>query len=243
MDRTSMQLANRPERAPETAALVVDDLNFKTGFISVLRNIHFELRTGELLLLIGPNGAGKSTLLKCLAGLLPHGGKKQIFGASLNRNYDLRKKIGYLGHESFLYSKFSARENIAFYSDLYQSKVDVQAILQEYELVEFREQLVETFSRGMKQKLSLARALLNDPQLVFLDEPFTGLDQAASALLHHQISRLKSKAAIVLTTHELEQGYELCDKVLILKAGRQAFFGSKNEVNGSIRHFYNERIL
>ena len=241
-DETSAQSPKKQQARPEPA-LIVEDLNFKTGFTSVLRNIHFQLLPGELLLLIGPNGAGKSTLLKCLAGLLPHGGKKQIFGDFLKRNYNLRKKIGYLGHESFLYLKFSARENISFYSDLYGSEVDVESVLQEYQLTEFKEQLVETFSRGMKQKLSLARALLHNPQLVFLDEPFTGLDQAASALLHQKISRLKSETAIVLTTHELEQGFELCDKLLILKGGRQVFFGNRNEVNGNIRQFYNERTL
>jgi heme exporter protein A len=237
-----MQSANKPEPTPDPA-LVVEDLHFKSGFTSVLRNIHFELFPGELLLLIGPNGAGKSTLLKCLAGLLPHGGKKLIFGNSLKRNYDLRKKIGYLGHESFLYLKFTARENISFYSELYGSGVDVESILQEYQLVDFSDQLVETFSRGMKQKLSLARALLHNPLLVFLDEPFTGLDQAASSLLHQKISRLKSSAAVILTTHELEQGFELCDKLLILKGGRQAFSGSRSEINGSIRQFYNEMTV
>jgi heme exporter protein A len=237
-----MQSANRPELALDPA-LVVEDLNFKTGFTSVLRHIHFQLFPGELLLLIGPNGAGKSTLLKCLAGLLPHGGKKEIFGNSLKHNYDLRKKIGYLGHESFLYLKFSARENIAFYSDLYGSAVDIESILQEYQLADFGEQLVETFSRGMKQKLSLARALLHNPQLVFLDEPFTGLDQAASSLLHQKIMKLKSTAAVVLATHELEQGFELCDQLLILKGGRQAFSGSSNDINGNIRQFYNEMTL
>jgi heme exporter protein A len=237
------QVASELNRTAAEPALIVEDLSFKSGFTSVLRNIHFELHPGQLLLLIGPNGAGKSTLLKCLAGLLPHGGKKQIFGTTLKRNYELRKKIGYLGHESFLYLKFTARENIAFYSELYGSAVDVETILQEYELVDFSEQLVETFSRGMKQKLSLARALLHAPQLVFLDEPFTGLDQTASALLHRKITGLKETAAVVLTTHELEQGFELCDQLLILKAGRQAFSGSKSEINGNIRQFYNEMTL
>lgn len=238
-----MPSANRPEPASE-AALAVEDLSYRTGFTSVLRNIHFQLFPGELLLLIGPNGAGKSTLLKCLAGLLPHQGKKHIFGGSLKKNYGLRKKLGYLGHESFLYLKFSARENLLFYAALYgASGLDMDAVLNEYKLSDFSEQLVETYSRGMKQKLSLARALLHDPELIFLDEPFTGLDQQASGLLREKIITLKSRRTVVLTTHELEQGFELCDKILILKGGRQVFFGSRSEVQGPIRDFYNERTL
>ncbi|MCI0413565.1 ABC transporter ATP-binding protein [bacterium] len=233
---------NRPGIAPEPA-LSVTDLGFKTGYTSILRNIQFQLFPGEILLLIGPNGAGKSTLLKCLAGLLPYQGKMEIFGHSLKKNYDLRKKLGYLGHESFLYMKFSARENLLFYAALYGIPIDIPAMLNNYQLSEFGEQLVETFSRGMKQKLSLARALLHNPELVFLDEPFTGLDQLASAMLREKILQLKNKTTVVLTTHELEQGFELCDKLLILKGGRQAFFGSKEEISGDIREFYSASIL
>ena len=229
---------NEPE-----PALSVQELSYRAGFSNILRSIQFELFSGEALLLIGPNGAGKSTLLKCLAGLLPHQGKKYIFGTSLRKNYEIRKKLGYVGHESFLYLKFSARENLRFFADLYGTKQDVDTVLKEYELLDFADQLVETFSRGMKQKLSLARALLHKPELVMLDEPFTGLDQTASILLRAKILELRNKNTMVLTTHELEQGFELCDKILILKAGRQVFFGDKNEIPGSIRQFYNTMTL
>jgi ABC-type multidrug transport system ATPase subunit len=223
-------------------ALSVENLNFKTGYISILRNIHFQLFHGEILLVIGPNGAGKSTLLKCLAGLLPHQGRTEVFGHSLKKNYEMRRKVGYLGHESFLYMKFSARENLSFYADLYGVPVNIPATLTDYQLMEFGEQLVETFSRGMKQKLSLARALLHNPELVFLDEPFTGLDQEASMMLGEKILQLRNKATTVLTTHELEQGFELCDKILILKSGRQVFFGHKEEIGEDIRQFYNKYL-
>ena len=237
-----MPLPNRSGPVSD-AALAVEDLSFRTGFTSVLRNIRFEIFPGELLLLIGPNGAGKSTLLKCLAGLLPHQGKKEIFGASLKKNYEIRKKVGYVSHESFLYLKFTAKENLSFYSELYGATVDVDSVLRDYHLYDFGDQLVETYSRGMKQKLSLARALLHEPELVFLDEPFTGLDQQASMMLHEKIVALKERAGVILTTHELEQGFELCDKLLILKGGRQVFFGARNEISGPIREFYNERTL
>jgi heme exporter protein A len=237
-----MPSANKPGLAPDPA-LHVENLSFKTGFTFLLRNIQFQLLPGEVLLLIGPNGAGKSTLLKCLAGLLPHEGKKSIFGNSLKKNYELRKKIGYLGHESFLYSKFSARENLYFYANLYGTSIDIDTVLQDYGLFEAGEQLIESFSRGMKQKLSLARTLLHGPELIFLDEPFTGLDQTASRMLRDKILQLRNNSAIVLTTHELQQGFELCDKLLILKSGRQVFFGPKTEITSDIREFYNTMTL
>jgi heme exporter protein A len=101
--------------------------------------------------------------------------------------------------------------------------------------------MVETFSRGMKQKLALARCLLHQPDLVLLDEPFTGLDQHASEMLRRTVSEMKGQRTIVLTMHELEHGFELCDRILLLKEGRQAFYGVKEEIHGSIRSFYEEK--
>ena len=222
---------------PETA-LEVRDLSHKVGLHFILKNIHFELMQGEVLALLGPNGAGKSTLLKCLAGLLPYSGQKQIFGSRLEKNYALRQKIGYLGHETFLYMKLSARENLKFYSTLYNIDPDLDAVLREYVLSDFSEQLAETFSRGMKQRLALARALLPNPRLLLLDEPFTGLDQQSSELLRAKILDLRDEVAFVLATHELERAYEIADKFLILKNGRQVFFGAKEALTTDIHSLY-----
>jgi heme exporter protein A len=229
--------------AVSNQVLSVRDLTFKAGFNPVLRNISFDLDAGDVLLVIGPNGAGKSTLLKCLAGLLPYQGSSRIFGLSLKKNYELRKKVGYLGHESFLYMKFSARENLLFYSNLFGAKVDLDDLLADYQLSDSSEQLVDTFSRGMKQKLALARTLLHKPELIFLDEPFTGLDQAAAAMLREKVRTLRAQATMILTTHDLEHGFELCDKVMVLKSGRQVFFGPKDEITCDIRQFYYSRTI
>ena len=233
-------MQNHPTNIPDPA-LAVHDLTFKTGYTTILRKIQFELPQGETLLLIGPNGAGKSTLLKCLAGILPHAGEKKIFGRKPKKDYELRKRMGYLGHETFLYMKFSARENLHFYSNLYGVQPDIDKVLAGYDLLNFSEQMVETYSRGMKQKLALARCLLHQPDLVLLDEPFTGLDQQASEILRRTVREMKGRQTIVLTMHELEQGFELCDRVLLLKGGRQAFYGRKEEISGSIRDFYDEK--
>jgi heme exporter protein A len=235
-------MQNPLSTAPDPA-LVIQDLNFKTGFSTILRKIAFTLSSGEAMLLIGPNGAGKSTLLKCIAGILPHRGEKKIFGVNPNKNYEIRKRIGYLGHETFLYLKFTARENLRFYSDLYGADADIDSILAEYQLSNFSEQMVETYSRGMKQKLALARCLLHHPDLVLLDEPFTGLDQQAAEALRNRIRQMKGKCTMVIAMHELEQGYDLCDRILLLKGGTQAFFGSKEEVKENIRDFYAAKTL
>jgi heme ABC exporter ATP-binding subunit CcmA len=233
-------MQSHPPNAPDPA-LVVRDLNFKTGFTTILRKIDFSLPRGETLLLIGPNGAGKSTLLKCLAGILPHTGTTEIFGEKPKKNYELRKRIGYLGHETFLYMKFSARENLHFYSNLYGVSANLDEILAEYQLSNFSEQMVETFSRGMKQKLALARCLLHHPDLVLLDEPFTGLDQKAAETLRNKVQQMNGKSTIVLTMHELEQGFDLCDRILVLKSGRQVFYGPREEVTGNIKDFYDSK--
>lgn len=232
--------AERRRSVPELV-LRVEDLRYKVGITSILKGINFQLNEGETLALLGPNGAGKSTLLKCLAGILPCSGTRLLFGSNPRRNIKTRKRIGYLGHETFLYSKLSASENLRFYASLYQTQVDVQAALEEFELSHSRDQLVETFSRGMKQRLALARTLLSGPDLILMDEPFTGLDQQSSELLELKIKALEGKVAFVVATHELERAFELAGRFLILRNGRQVFFGGKSEIESSIQDFYRER--
>lgn len=219
-------------------ALQVNDLTHKIGLNLILKKISFELKPGEALALLGPNGAGKSTLLKCLAGLLPYTGRKEVFGERMEKNPGLRRQIGYLGHETFLYLKLCARENLKFYSTLYQVAPDLDSLLQEYSLTDTGEQLVETFSRGMKQRLALARALLPNPRLLLLDEPFTGLDQQSSELLRAKLLELKGRTTLLFATHELERASEIGDKFLILKNGRQVFFGDQEEMKTEVQNFY-----
>lgn len=233
----TVQEKTRTKSNPDIA-LQVADLQYKIGLQSILKGITFRLERGEILALLGPNGAGKTTLLKCIAGILPSLGSREIFGQNPAKNYALRKKIGYLGHETFLYSKLSARENLEFYSSLYQVRIDPDRVLKEYELLPSANQMVETFSRGMKQRLSLARTLLSFPELLLLDEPFTGLDQQASLWLHNKLTEMKQNAAIVIASHELKRTGDFSDQVLILKSGRQIFYGNKSELDTDIDEFY-----
>jgi heme exporter protein A len=236
----------RPEKKPEKSSpeiiLRAVGLQYKIGLTPILKNIQFDLCQGEVLALLGPNGAGKSTLLKCIAGLLPCQGTCELFG-SAKRDPELRKKIGYIGHETFLYMKMSARENLQFYSSLYGNHINPDQILEKFYLNDAADQFVETYSRGMKQRLALARALLASPSLLLLDEPFTGLDLDASNLLIQSISGARGNTAIIMTTHELARVQQLADSILILKNGKQVFHGRKDEIKNSIEEFYRGHLV
>jgi heme exporter protein A len=222
--------------APDLA-LQIEFQRFKIGLTTILRDIHFELKRGEVLAILGPNGAGKSTILKLIAGLYKLDGKCVILGSE-KRTPDTKKQIGYLGHETFLYDKLTARENLEFFAELYGSPVSVDSLLTSFQLNDVKNQLVQAFSRGMKQRLALTRAMLASPELLLLDEPFTGLDINASVLLEAIVAEQKNKTAIVLTTHELHRAYEIADRFLILKNGRQIFSGQRSEISPGIEEFY-----
>lgn len=218
-------------------ALQVQIPRYKIGITTILKDIQFELASGHILALLGPNGAGKTTILKCIAGTVPRQGTCTIFGSD-KKTPEIKKQIGYLGHETFLYEKLSAQENLEFFSGLYGANASIEKLLDSFSLSAASHQLVESFSRGMKQRLALARTILADPRLLLLDEPFTGLDMDASRLLESTISERKSKSAIVLTTHELQRAYQIADYFLVLKNGRQIFFGPRDEITVEIEEFY-----
>lgn len=192
----------------------------------VLKNITLTLNKGEVLAVIGPNGAGKSTFFKCVVGLLqPSSGDTSFAGRQLTKKSLIAKrKIGFLGHESYLYSSLSSVENLLFYGKLYKVnhlEEKIPLLLKEVGLHLFKDVPIRSFSRGMIQRLSIARVLLSEPEILMLDEPHTGLDQEAVALLNRII--LSKKAAgisIILISHDFEQVHKLADRVAVLKSGR-----------------------
>lgn len=215
------------------------------GPIRAVDDISFSLGEGQLLTLLGPNGAGKSTLLGMLGGALrPHAGEIRFRGEPRDPvEISWRREIGVLSHRTFLYGPLTARENLAFYGRLYgltelAEKVDVR--LEEVGLTPHRDRPVRDFSRGMRQRLALARTLLHDPSLVLLDEPFTGLDVHAAALLRDVLARLKDgRRTVVLVTHSLSDGLALADRVAIQVEGRFAFLGDRSEIpSGAAEAFY-----
>jgi heme exporter protein A len=189
-----------------------------------LSGVSFSLPASHTLVVLGPNGAGKTTLLKVLATLLrPHSGSVRVLGSELpGEAWKVRGQVGYLGHEPLLYKSMSARENLAFNARLHGVGNDrVDQLLEAVGLTRRADDRIEEFSRGMRQRLAAARAVLHDPPLLLLDEPMSGIDPGAVSLLEPLIGRSSGRTR-VLVTHDVERGKAEADQVLGLRAGRPA---------------------
>ncbi len=206
----------------------------------MLNDVSFRCDAGELVAVLGPNGAGKSTLLSIAATLLDPSSGAVHYGEHTARGAgaELRGRIGVLGHDLYIYPELSAAENLLFFGRIYGlAGVEgrVAAALERAGLGE-RDDPVATFSRGMRQRLALERALLHEPRLVLLDEPFTGLDDAAIGALRDRLRALRDAGCIVLvTTHDLETIDGLVDRALVLQKGRVAQIAPGT---GSLRERY-----
>ncbi len=214
-------------------SLEVRGLARSFGHFWAVREIDFSLGKGDALAIFGPNGAGKTTLLRIIAGLLrADRGSVTIDGAPLKRGDPVqRRRVGMISHASLLYDGLTAAENLEFYARLY-GLGDVRGVarraLVAVGLEHRADSAAGTMSRGMVQRLAIARALLHDPELVLLDEPFTGLDQAAAAALREQLMRLRAeRRTVVLVTHNIDEGWELASHVAIQVAGRFKEFGPR----------------
>jgi heme ABC exporter ATP-binding subunit CcmA len=195
------------------------------GPLPAVRGVDFTLARGEFLTVFGPNGAGKTTLLRMLCGAVkPTRGAVLVGGHDVARSDAARRRIGLLSHQTFLYPGLTAAENLDFYARLYglsDRRERVDAALESVGLGDRRDHRVRTFSRGMQQRLALARTLLHDPDVVLLDEPYTGLDPHAAAMLRDVLDRLRDgRTTVVLVTHNLSQGLEQADRVVVQVGGR-----------------------
>lgn len=213
----------------ERVVVEVEGLTRSYGHVMALRGVDLKLHHGEFMTVFGPNGAGKTTLIKILSAILrPTAGTVKISGQELQKDEgEIRKKIGLLSHNSFLYSNLTAQENLKFYGRIYGlAGLDgrVEAALEEVGLRERGSDLVRTYSRGMVQRLAIARTILHDPDILLLDEPYTGLDQHAAITLTRILGRLHTGSrSIVMTTHNIQQGLELCNTVAIQVRGKIVF--------------------
>lgn len=206
--------------------LVVREVSRHFGRRRALSRVSFECTAGRVVALLGPNGAGKSTLLSILATLASPTSGEVRYGTATAREAGgaIRGRIGVLGHDLYLYPELSARENLEFFGRLAGLRTPgprVHAALVQAGLAERGDDLVAGFSRGMRQRLALERALLHGPRLVLLDEPFTGLDDGSTRALLERLDGLRREGAIVLvTTHDLDVVETLIDEALVLRDGR-----------------------
>ncbi|WP_066060649.1 heme ABC exporter ATP-binding protein CcmA [Neobacillus soli] len=192
----------------------------------ILRGIDLRVNKGETVAVLGPNGAGKSTLLKVLATLIkPTAGHVLMNGLDLRKNHiEIKKVIGYLPHSSLLYDHYSPLENLVFFGNIYGvNNVEQRAVnlVKEVGLSFFLNEPVKNFSRGMIQRIAIARAIIHEPEVLLLDEPHTGLDQGAISILNNVILSMKEKGTTTLmVTHDFKQAAEICDRIIIVKNGK-----------------------
>ena len=220
--------ASGGDAAASTPEIVVEGLTRVFGRRDVLRDVSFTVERGGFVALFGPNGAGKTTTLRVLATLLaPTSGSVRIAGHSLTDDpTPLRRTIGLISHSPLLYRDLTAYENLRFYADMYGIEDRGQRItelLDRVELAHRRYDIVRTFSKGMLQRLAIARALLHRPRVLLLDEPHSGLDPHAVDILDGLLAEIRAEHTFVMVTHHIQKGLELASQVLILDGGRIVF--------------------
>ncbi len=225
--------------------VAVRDVSRHYGRRRALARVSLECRSGEVLGLLGPNGAGKSTLLAILATILAASSGEVRYGTSTAKEAGagLRSRLGFLSHDLHLYPELTARENLQFFARLYGLPAVgacVADALARAGLAARGDDLVAGFSRGMRQRLALERALLHQPRLVLLDEPFTGLDDTSVAALVERLRELRNSGRIiVVVTHDLDVAEQLLDKVAVLEDGRLAAF---DVARGRVREHYRTHV-
>ncbi|MDH5567441.1 MAG: heme ABC exporter ATP-binding protein CcmA, partial [Myxococcales bacterium] len=206
-------------------AIVARALEKRFGATTVLRGVNLEVPAGANLAVLGPNGAGKSTLLRMMAGLArPSSGSLEVAGRPAH-SQAARACVGYIGHATLLYPTLTARENLLFAGRLHGVRdpgARADLLLADAELSDVAHRPAGDFSRGMAQRLAIARGLVHDPAVVLLDEPYTGLDRRSADRLAERLHRLHGEAhTVVLVTHQVEHAHGM-DAVLVLARGRVA---------------------
>ncbi|MFC2014766.1 heme ABC exporter ATP-binding protein CcmA [Chloroflexota bacterium] len=221
----------------QDCAINVQELTKSFGNNLTLRGIELEIKKGESVVIFGPNGAGKTTLIKILATIMNlSSGKVLIDGLDIkDRAEDARRRIGVVTHQTYLYQNLTAYENLEFYSRLYDvpgRKKRIDEVIDMVGMAPHLHQRVGTLSRGMQQRVTIARSLLHKPAIMLLDEPETGLDQQATSMLWEAMQTDgEKKRTVIFTTHSLERGLEVGERFLILDKGRIVYEGSKNDLD------------
>ncbi len=216
-----------------SAAVSVEDLHKSYGDFEAVRGIDLEVGTGEVFGLLGPNGAGKTTTIEILEGLRPRtSGKVSVLGFDpALQSRDIKNRIGVCLQATNLPDKIKVHEALELFSAFYDRHTDNDKLLQRLQLTEKRDAQYKSLSGGQKQRVALALALVNEPSLLFLDEPTTGLDPQVRHEIHGLIQELRDdRRSILITTHYIEEAERLCDRVAIIDAGKIIELGSPREI-------------
>jgi ABC-2 type transport system ATP-binding protein len=211
----------------------VKGLTKSYGSFDAVKGVDFEIFPGEVFGLLGPNGAGKTTTVEILEGLRPrNGGDVSVLGFDPGlESRRVKDRIGVCLQATNLADRISVREAMRLFASLYSRTVDGDALLKRLQLWEKRDAWYGTLSGGQKQRLALALALINDPQMLFLDEPSAGLDPQARLEIHELVQELRrEQRTILLTTHYIEEADKLCDRVAIIDEGRIVAMGTPEEI-------------
>lgn len=229
--------------------IVVQNLVKRFGLKSVLKGLDFYAEAGEFVGLLGPNGAGKTTLLRILASLSrPTLGLVKVAGYRLPQQAaGVRANLGVLSHQTLLYGNLSGEENLQFFGKVYNVENLEARIIEVLELVNLakrRRDLVRTYSRGMAQRLAIARAMIHNPRILLLDEPYTGLDQDASLILDRILKQIAAQGrTVVMTSHDLVRTAELCSRFDVLSRGKIIATAGRNQIpQDGLLAFYRQAI-
>jgi len=225
----------------------IDNISIAFQEKNVLSKINMKIAKGEIIGLLGPSGAGKTTLIKILTGQLrPSSGNAYVFGKSvLKMEQEIYQKMGMVLDNTGLYERLSCYDNLILFADIYQlNKKCITNVLEQVDLSEAIKRPVNRLSKGMKQRLVLARAIMHEPKLLFLDEPTSGLDPVTAAEIHKLVREQKEKGTTVfLTTHNMEEAEKLCDHVALLHTGKIVEYGVPDELCRKYNHKNNITIL
>lgn len=221
-----------------------EGLTKRFGSLTAVDHLSFKVREGEVFGLLGPNGAGKTTTVRMLACLIsPSEGSAKVAGYDIVRDsLKVRQGVGILTENPSLYERLTAYENMDFFAEAYglsnaqEKRNRIRELLEFFELWERRNDKVATFSRGMKQKLAITRAIVHNPPILFLDEPTTGLDPESAKEIRDMMERLSQheKHTILLCTHRLEDAEKLCSRVMIINRGKSVIVGTPEELQDRI---------